>query len=340
MRILKNGKMISAGMLFLAVFHLPQPEKISNGLVEVRINEKEGSFEVFDVKRNHLIISQSTIGFTTKPYVDLRDLGRISIETEQPATGFNSSSAQNQIAATGRIGHAFPGGKSLSLISRIEKHGELEVQFTLYSDSSFVEIGFAFKNLEERPVRLNRTEVIKGTVMPGFDSKNRMILDGNSGAGQTAVSRNEKAETENNILCFFANPKQPHSMVAGGLTYQDYRKWVQVSHDTLMMYAEDVVGKRVDPGKTYAPEDRFYLDGLTENPFEALEAYAAVTKKARGIDLNYYPFPSVCMWFLSVTHFGAAALNAGDILLTVVAGFSVFPVIALEKWIRYRKRRL
>jgi magnesium-transporting ATPase (P-type) len=37
--------------------------------------------------------------------------------------------------------------------------------------------------------------------------------------------------------------------------------------------------------------------------------------------------------------FGTAALNAGDILLTVVAGFSVFPVIALEKWIRYRRRR-
>ena len=144
MVVLKKGKMISAGMLFLAVFHLPQPEKISNGLVEVRINEKQGSFEVFDIKRNHLIISQSTIGFSTKPYVDLHDLGRISVETEKAAISFNSSSAQNQIATSGKIRNAFPGGRSLSLVSRTEKQGELEVQFTLYPDSSFVEIGFAF----------------------------------------------------------------------------------------------------------------------------------------------------------------------------------------------------
>ena len=36
--------------------------------------------------------------------------------------------------------------------------------------------------------------------------------------------------------------------------------------------------------------------------------------------------------------FGTTALEAKDILLTALAGFIIFPVIVLEKWIRFRKR--
>ncbi|MEA3288216.1 MAG: hypothetical protein U9Q77_12695, partial [Candidatus Marinimicrobia bacterium] len=79
--------------------------------------------------------------------------------------------------------------------------------------------------------------------------------------------------------------------------------------DTLNISAKDIVGKRVDPESTYHSEDQFYLNGFDENPFEALENYAQTTKAARGIDLTYYTFPSVCMWFLSVSHFGADATS-------------------------------
>ena len=99
--------------------------------------------------------------------------------------------------------------------------------------------------------------------------------------------------------------KRPQSLTAGGLTYTDFRKYVQVNGNNLVMYADDPVGKRVDPGHTYKSADRFYLDGQTDNPFESLEAYAVYSQEARDIDLHYYTFPSTCMWFLAVNHFGA-----------------------------------
>ena len=52
------------------------------------------------------------------------------------------------------------------------------------------------------------------------------------------------------------------------------------------------------------------------DPFEALESYAKTTEQARGIDLHHYTFPSTCMWFLAVTHFGA---DSGSLNNTVGA---------------------
>jgi len=63
------------------------------------------------------------------------------------------------------------------------------------------------------------------------------------------------------------------------------------------LYAEDPVGKRIDPGARYMPEDRFYLDFITRNPFEALEQYGRKIRKAQNIHLNMYDFPTVCLWY-------------------------------------------
>ena len=281
--------------------------KLSNGLIEVRIDKNKGSFDIYDIKNKQLIISASEIGFTKKAYIDLNDLGRIAIETDQPESSFNSSNAQNHISESSNLKSAFKYGNSLSLLSKWKEQGELEVQFTIYPDSSFVDIGFSFRNLSENPMRLTKVDVLKGFSLPSVDHDKMMILEGNSGAGSTSVLHTGKARSENNMLCYFPNPEATNSLLAGGLTYEDFRKWVSVSNDTIKITAEDAVGKRVDPGSTYLSEDRFYLDGLTKNPFEALETYAENSRAARQINLNYYTFPSVCMWFLSVTHFGADA---------------------------------
>ena len=178
---------------------------------------------------------------------------------------------------------------------------------TLYPDSAFVDLGMAFKNLNSKRVRLKTVELVHGLLYPGIDPAGMITLDGNSGGGSSEVSRTGKTVTENNLLCYFPGTKRQRSFVAGGLTYEDYRKWVSVARDTIRLYADDAVGKRVNPGSTYISSDRFYINALTDNPFEALETYAATTRNARGINVNYYTFPSVCMWFLSVTHFGADA---------------------------------
>jgi hypothetical protein len=282
-------------------------DKISNGLIEIKVDGKSGSVDILDFVSKKAIVKHSTVGFSLRPYVDLADLGRIAVETGLPETSFSSLTADNFIRNSSSLKTAFPGGKSISLVTRIDNKGELEVQFTLYPDSAFIDLGLSFRNLGTKPVRLTAVDLVNGILFPGTDHFRMITLDGNSGGGKTEVGHSGKTVTENNLLCYFPGSKQQRSFVAGGLTYEDYRKWVSVSNDSIRMYAADAVGKRVDPGSTYRSADRFYLNGLTGNPFEALEAYAATTRKARSINVNYYTFPSVCMWFLSVTHFGADA---------------------------------
>ncbi|HYW80059.1 MAG TPA: hypothetical protein VE890_10810, partial [Thermoguttaceae bacterium] len=70
------------------------------------------------------------------------------------------------------------------------------------------------------------------------------------------------------------------------------------------LYAEDPVGKRVDPGARYLPDDRFYLDFTTDNPFENLQQYGRSVRLAQRIDLNMYDFPTVCLWYANHRGYG------------------------------------
>jgi len=66
---------------------------------------------------------------------------------------------------------------------------------------------------------------------------------------------------------------------------------------TGQLYAEDPVGKLVDPGVRYLPDDRFYVDFVTDNPFDNLEQYGWSIRLAQRIELNMYDFPTVCLWY-------------------------------------------
>lgn len=271
------------------------PSVVSNGRTEIRIDAENGAFDVFDVERRELIIDDARVGFSVAPYVELSSLGEKGVETAPQSIDYTSQDCANRTGTTG------------SLISRKDGVGELEVTFTLRPGRSFLEIGFAFKNLAAKPVRLRRVSVLNGVYMPSLDRKDLLLLNGDSGGAMTVVRKTDTLQAENNLLCFFADPQRPRSLVAGGLTYEDYRKSAAAAGASLDLFAWDPVGKRVDPDSVYSSPDRFYVDGLGTNPFEALEAYAKATRHARGINVNYYTFPSTCMWFLSVTHFGGDA---------------------------------
>lgn len=72
----------------------------------------------------------------------------------------------------------------------------------------------------------------------------------------------------------------------------------------LRLHADDPVGKRVEPGMSYLPADRFYLDFVTRNPFESLELYGRSIRKAQKIALSMYDFPTVCLWYAHHKGFG------------------------------------
>ncbi len=73
---------------------------------------------------------------------------------------------------------------------------------------------------------------------------------------------------------------------------------------TAQLYAADPVGKRVDRGQRYLPEDEFYIDVTGSDPFVALENYAQQVRLAQGIDLSMYDFPTVCLWYAADRRYG------------------------------------
>jgi hypothetical protein len=280
-------------------------EILSNGLLEIRIKPEWGRVDIMDVKRNEPILGDSRIGFSIAPYIGLDDVGPDAFETDVAAARFVGTDGITTILRDHAPATCFAGGESISMVTRMAGQGGLQVWFTLYPGKTFLEIGFAFTNLGDHPVRLRRVEVIDAEkFMPGANHDALQLLDGGSGIAETIVVRGREIRAENNVLCFFPDAKQTRALVAGGLTYADFRKHIDVAGGGLVMRADDPVGKRVDPGQTYRSADRFYLDGLTPNPFEALESYAETTRQARGIEPHPYTFPSTCMWFLAVDHFG------------------------------------
>lgn len=73
----------------------------------------------------------------------------------------------------------------------------------------------------------------------------------------------------------------------------------------IQLYAQDFVGKRVDPSQTYTTEkDLFYLDFITRNPLESAEQYASVLRIMQNIRLNHYYFPTICMWYAMEPKYG------------------------------------
>jgi hypothetical protein len=73
------------------------------------------------------------------------------------------------------------------------------------------------------------------------------------------------------------------------------------------LYAEDPVGKKVDAGQTYLPgKDAFYLDFSTVNPIESAEKYAQTIKAEQEVNLNYYYFPTICLWYAMQPLYGGA----------------------------------
>lgn len=69
---------------------------------------------------------------------------------------------------------------------------------------------------------------------------------------------------------------------------------------TATLEANDPLGRLVEPGETYLPEDGFYLDAGTADPFAALEKYGRALREATGASPHPYDFPTVCAWYAGV----------------------------------------
>lgn len=194
-------------------------------------------------------------------------------------------------------------GKALTIKVAFENYADILWQVRLYDNKEYFIFNMGIDDDTPNPYHLmSFYPLVSKKVYTGKDNTlNYSVLDGNGGGSPTRVTDMETLRSFNNLLVKFGDAKQPNILVAGGITYNEFEKFAKVTKTKealqIQLFSEDPVGKLIDPNQKYWLNEKFYLCFENQNPFEALEKYAGVLKKAQKIELNYYDFPTECLWY-------------------------------------------
>jgi hypothetical protein len=197
-------------------------------------------------------------------------------------------------------------GQAIQIRKKFKGYSDVLWTATLYDDQDYLVLKISIINDSKIPFRLTAFYPLKTwNACLGMNTQhNYAVLNGNSGGNKTYVSDTNRIICFNNVLIRFGELRNPRIIVAGGLTYYEFEKFCKVFHfkDSLgiQLFSEDPVGKLIDPDSIYESNERFYLCINNSNPFEALEKYAFAVRDAQQIKLNYYDFPTECLWYASV----------------------------------------
>jgi hypothetical protein len=216
-------------------------------------------------------------------------------------------------------------GTGRKLVFTASKSGlpDMIFEVTLYTGRTFFILNCGINNKTEYPVMIKSFHPLRGITEFSATRKDAFfVLDGNAGGENTAITTNNELQCRNNLLCTYGNQGKRKSFVAGGLTYHEFEKFAtlkkmtsRVNEETnrvtvdIDIYAQDPVGKLVDPGVKYIPDDKFYLDFCTSNPLESLEQYGQILRAAQNIKLNVYDFPTFCLWYGGMDQYGGGPKN-------------------------------
>jgi len=267
--------------------------EIENELVRIRFDPKSGTYDAVDKRDKREVLSATALRMN-----DWR--------SSDPGLAHRGSVA--------KVKDVFGEGKELTVESSGAGRPTLILKLRLYHRRGFIVAGAGVRNTTKNDIRLKTFSPIAGKLFPKVEKMDNLsFLEGNSGGANTLVRHAVPVKCNNNVLMTFGSEGKTRSLVLGGLTYADFQKRANIAspHEGLIE-AFDPVGKRVAAGATYISEDLCYIDFTTDNPFEALEAYGRAVRDAMNVKINYYTFPSICMWFISVSHFGGETASVND----------------------------
>jgi hypothetical protein len=280
----------------------------------VRVSAKDHTVTI----ENALVRVDFDLASGTFTAADRRDGKTRIADAAAEAGGLSTRDARMKRAWTSRpIRDALGAGETLRIACSGEGLPTLLLDIMLHDGRGAIVFAAGLDNRTGYPVTLRSLRPLRARAFAGEDlATGFMMLDGNGGGEPTRVSTGPDLKSRNNLLVTFGMGKSRRSLVMGGLTYADFEKFASAARPAgateiaLDLRAADPVGKLVDTGTSYAPNDRFYLDFTTDDPFAALEAYGRAVALAQDIKLNLYTFPSVCLWYVTIGGYGGGpAIN-------------------------------
>ncbi|HAS84209.1 MAG TPA: hypothetical protein DCS43_16405 [Verrucomicrobia bacterium] len=193
------------------------------------------------------------------------------------------------------------------------------LQIRLYNKLPFIEIGWGIKNRFAYPIRIAKVDVVYGgELFCGQPMTDANVLRSGAGAEPNLVEKGWQIAADNGAMLTYLNQGVRKTMVAGGLAYGDFGRIVEwrdgergagkrVRNEgfrNMNLSFTDPQGRMVAPGEIYLSPDTAYLDFVTSDPFDALEAYGQALRVANNANPNVYDFPTLCGWMVSTKHLG------------------------------------
>ena len=200
------------------------------------------------------------------------------------------------------VSDALGDGETITVTTPGEELNLIQV-FTLYANHSAVVLQCGVRNTSKQPVRIKELMVMdNAAAWPDVTPEEPKTLDGMAGwdhfqETKTRVGDGNTRWSYNNLLYTFTHKGTRHSLVFGGLVYRDFATVASINDGVVQLRSEDPVGRKVDAGQLYMPEDRFYLDGGQSDPFTAMETYGNAVATANDVQVKAYTFPTVCAWY-------------------------------------------
>jgi hypothetical protein len=221
--------------------------------------------------------------------------------------------AYDRTARTSEVRDELGSGHSLTVECAAAGKPSLLLEFRIYGEErGYVVLRSGWKNTGAEAFRVKDFRPLAGgAVFPGGGWSDVRTLTSNSGCNQAAVSLSPFARSGNNLLLTLRQDGRRRSLVLGGLKTADFTKWARTrpSGDvsrhaaaSAALEASDPIGKLLEAGEIYLPDDSFYIDFLTPNPFAALEGYGRRLRAATGAKPSPYDFPTVCAWYAGCYH--------------------------------------
>ncbi len=271
---------------------------LENARIRVLVDLRSGTYRADDKARNTPLLTEAAF--------------RVD--------GFRSTTpGARHTARTLPVHDALGMGRSLLISTVLPQGPTLILRLTVYQDQGFISLNSGMTNTTGAVIQAKELAPLdRGLFFPGDTLVDYQTLDGFSGGPNTAVERGGTVRRcLNNQLATFGRPGGKRSLVIGGLRYQEFERVAITERSAAgiraSILAQDPIGKRIDPGDTYlVDQDRSYLDAMTDNPFEALEAYAERVRRAQGVVLPVCSFPIIDLWFGQVPHFGSGVRNPAD----------------------------
>ncbi|MFZ4726137.1 MAG: hypothetical protein ACOYMD_11900, partial [Paludibacter sp.] len=310
------------------VLVVEKPDKVclENYLVRVEINLKTATYDVIQVADGTVAIANA--------HGEVDGIGgevRKVFVNRQLDTNTKISWKVKEVSDV--LGN----GKMISLNCLRSDNREFFTTFTVYADKGFIVLGSGVVNHRPYAIRVKSFQPMAwGNVFPALEMNAPKNLNGGAGSSKNSVQDGVDRACENSLLLTFTANGKRKSLVMGGLNYQDFAKYVAlgkyecwngysgygttkpeigqtwrtvwcpleerkipVGYPKLnaQVAAVDPVGRLVDAGASYQPNDLFYIDVTTDDPFLALEKYGQMLRLATNSHPNTYNNLTVCGWF-------------------------------------------